>query len=128
MDYTLVLAKTYGLYLFFVGLSLLIYPERYRKWYVDIINDDKQQLFGGMLALLIGSFIISVHNIWTLDWKIILTLTGYWGVFWGAGLFLSKDFSKIFKVMVDSSDLVYRLSGVFWFVVGAFLFYQGYVV
>ena len=128
MDYTTILAKTYGIYLFFVGLSLLISPSRYRDWYRNIIEEDRRQMFGGMFALLIGAFIVSVHNIWVMDWRIILTLTGYWGVFWGAGLFLSKSFGQLFRIMIDSSDLVYRGSGLFWALVGAFLFYQGFLV
>ncbi len=128
MDFSIILAKTYGIYLFFTGLSLLISPQRYRNWYNDILSDDRRQLFGGLFALLIGSFIIAVHNIWVADWRVVLTLIGYWGVFWGAGLFLSKDFGKFFRVMIDSPDLVYRLSGLVWSLVGAFLFYQGYLV
>ena len=128
MDYTTILAKTYGVYLFFVGLSLFLSPGRYRDWYSNIISEDRRQLFGGMFALLIGSFIISIHNHWVADWRVIITLIGYWGVFWGAGLFLSKDFGQLFKIMINSSDTVYRLSGIFWAALGGFLFYQGYMI
>ena len=80
---------------FFVGLSLLLSPQRYRNWYNDILSDDRRQLFGGLFALLIGSFIIAVHNIWVADWRVVLTLIGYWGVFWGSWIIFVRRFWQI---------------------------------
>ena len=81
MDMTIILAKTYGIYFIFVGLGLLFSPPgRFRSWYNAILAEDRRQLFGGLFSLLIGALIISVHNKWG-DWSTILTLIGYWGVF-----------------------------------------------
>ena len=87
----IILAKTYGIYLFVVGLGLVFDPIRFRIWYKAILQEDRRQLFGGLFSLLIGALIISVHNVWGLKWQVILTLIGYWGVFSGAGCLLSKN-------------------------------------
>ena len=123
---TLILAKTYGIYFLFVGLGLLKSPDRFRSWYETILAEDRRQLFGGLFSLLIGAFILSVHNHLVADWRVVLTLIGYWGVFAGAGCFLSKNFVAYFKPMINSSDTVYRFSGFVWFLLGVFLTYKGY--
>ena len=69
---------------------------------------------------------MATHNHFVMDWPIILTLIGYWGVFSGAGCLMSDNFIKLFKFMVDSSGFVYRGSGLVWLLLGLFLAYKGF--
>ncbi|RAP27996.1 hypothetical protein DID78_05485 [Candidatus Marinamargulisbacteria bacterium SCGC AG-343-D04] len=123
---TIIFAKAYGIYFTIVGLGLLTCPNRFRSWYNDILVEERRVIFGGTIALLIGSFIIATHNIWTSDWRIIITLIGYWGVFAGAGSLISSKFISLYKVMINSGDIIYRLSGIAWSALGIFLFIQGF--
>ena len=123
---TLIFAKAYGIYFSGVGIGLLTSPERFRNWYEDIMEESRRALFGGTVSLLIGSFIIATHNILVLDWPIIITLIGYWGVISGIGCLISNQYVKLFMPMVNANKLVYRLSGLGWLVLGLFLFYQGF--
>jgi|TARA_Y100000991_G_C21955639_1_gene341936 uncharacterized protein YjeT (DUF2065 family) len=123
---TVILAKAYGIYFTVVGLALLADPTRFRKWYEDIFAETRRALFGGTISLVIGCFIIATHNHLVPDWRIILTGIGYWGVFSGAGCLISGKFIQLFRPMVDSSDLVYRLSGLAWGALGLFLAYKGF--
>ena len=94
---TLVLAKTYGVYFVVVGLALIFSPERFRKWYEDILQEPRRVLFGGTISLIIGSYILAVHNHFVSDWPIVLTAIGYWGVLSGAGCLISGKFISLFK-------------------------------
>ena len=87
----IILAKTYGIYLFVVGLGLVFDPIRFRIWYKAILQEDRRQLFGGLFSLLIGALIISVHNVWGLKWQVILNANWVLGSFSGAGCLLSKN-------------------------------------
>ena len=124
--YSIIFAKTYGIYFSVVGLALLINPIRFRSWYNDILLEKSQALLGGTIALLIGSFILAVHNVWVPDWRILITLIGYWGVFAGAGSLMSNKFIAFYTFMINASDTIYRLSGIGWALLGAFLFKQGF--
>lgn len=124
--YTIIFSKAYGIYFFVVGIALLACPCRFRSWYNDILLEKSQALLGGTIALLIGSFIIALHNIWVTDWRIIITLIGYWGVFAGAGSLMSNKFIVFYTFMINASDTIYRLSGIGWALLGAFLFKQGF--
>ena len=124
---TVVLAKTYGIYFFVVGLALMSCPERFRKWYEDIVNESRRVLFGGTISLLIGSFIIATHHVIVPDWRIIISLIGYWGVLSGAGCLISNNFITKFNPMVKAPNIVYKLSGLAWLLLGVFLAYKGFL-
>ena len=112
---TVLFAKAYGIYFIVVGIGLLASPDRFRDWYEDIMSESRRVLFGGTISLLIGCFIIYTHHHLVFDWPLIITLIGYWGVLSGLGCYVSDNFAKLFKPMIDSSDFIYRLSGVAWF-------------
>jgi hypothetical protein len=123
---SIVFAKAFGIYLTIVGVALISHPERFRVWYNDILAKDSQSLLGGTLALFIGVFIIAMHNLWVKDWRILITVIGYWGLFKGAGLLIFPSFSKNFKPMIDSTNLIYRIMGFGFISYGLLLFYHGY--
>lgn len=123
---TAMYAKAYGIYFLVTGLGLIVNPQRFRAWYNDIISESRRVLFGGTIALLIGSFIVATHNHIVADWPVIISLIGYWGVFAGAGCLLSDKFIGLYKFMIKSSDLVYRVSGVAWVLLGLFLASKGF--
>lgn len=125
---TLFFAKAYGIYFLVVGIALFANPGRFRAWYQEILQEDRRALFGGVIALLIGSFIIAAHNVWVADWPLLITLIGYWGVIKGAGLLIVPNFAEVFRGMIGNSDSVYRISGVVWAVIGLLLFYHGFVL
>ena len=123
---TIMFAKAYGIYFAVLGVAIAYCPSRFRSWYEDLLEEPRRVLFGGTLSLLIGSFIVATHNIIIPDWRIVITLIGYWGVFSGAGCLIFNDFIKLFKPMVNSSNLIYRLSGIGWLLLGLFLINQGF--
>ena len=123
---TIMYAKAYGIYFFVTGLALAYCPNRFREWYLDILSEGRRVLFGGTIALLIGSFIVATHNHVVADWPIIISLIGYWGVFAGAGCLISDKFINLYKVMINSSNFVYRASGVAWALLGVFLMVKGF--
>ena len=119
-------AKAYGIYFVVVGLGLIFNYSQFRSWYESLFTDSRRVLFGGTFSLLIGCFIVATHNVIVLDWPIIDTLIGYWGILSGAGSLIVKDFIKVFKPMIESSNLIYRLSGMAWLLLGAFLLLQSF--
>ena len=119
-------AKAYGIYFLVVGLALLFNSDCFRTWYEDILKENRRVVFGGTLSLLIGSFILATHHVLVLDWPLIITLIGYWGVGSGALCLISKNYIKLFKPMINASKTVYQLSGVAWSLLGVFLILQGF--
>ena len=86
---TLMYAKAYGIYFIATGLAIFLNPSRIRSWYEGILHDKGTVMLGGTIALVIGSFILATHHIIVPDWRIIITLIGYWGVVAGTAALVS---------------------------------------
>lgn len=123
---TIILAKILGLYFLAIGIALIINPNRFKSMYQQMMKDENFLLLGGIMALLIGAFIVSVHNIWVLGWPVIITVLGWWSLIKGFGLLIYSDFTRLFSFMSDRSPLFFRIIGFVWAVLGAFFIYQGW--
>ncbi len=123
---SVVLAKILGLYFLSVGLAFIINPDRLRQLYPQIKRDENFLLLGGMLALLIGAFVVALHNIWSLDWPLIITVLGWWSLLKGFGLLVYPDFIKYFSFLENRSNLFYRLISLVYLCIGLFLVCMGW--
>ena len=78
MDVSLFLAKFWGWYLIIFFLILSLNPKRIRQIFKDL-NDEKFLIIISFLLIIIGLLNILFHNIWLLNWQLIITLIG-WGI------------------------------------------------
>lgn len=125
---SIILAKLLGLYFLAIGLGFLLNPERLREVFPEAIKDRGFMFFGAIFALFVGAAIISVHNIWTLNWSLIITLLGWWSLLKGFLLLSYPKFADFFSFMQNRSDLFYRSLCLLYIVLGLFLLYKGFVI
>ncbi len=123
---TLILARILGLYLLAVGLSLILNPALYKRVYSEVVADRTFLFLGALLALIVGATVVSIHNYWVLAWPVIITVLGWWSLVKGFALLSFPDFVKYFAFLENKSDLFYRIVGLVYGAVGAFLLYQGW--
>lgn len=123
---SIILAKILGLYFLSVGLSFMMYPDRLRRIYPQVMKDEGFLMLGGVLALLIGAFVISVHNIWVLGWPVIITILGWWSFVKGFALITYPDFINFSSFIQSRSTLFFRVISSIYFVLGLFLVYKGF--
>jgi len=64
MDITLVLARFFGLYFTIAGIGFFVNSQRVQEAVKELLDSKMHQLFAGVLPLLIGAFLVSVHNRW----------------------------------------------------------------
>lgn len=77
LDLSIILAQlTFVLYCS-VGLGMLLSRSHYSALYSQIMTSPALLYFGGVFALFYGFIIISVHNVWTHDWRSLVTLIGW---------------------------------------------------
>lgn len=70
-----------------VGLSLLLRSRTWIEAFSSAATHPLAPLVTGLYALLSGLFIVSLHNVWTSDARVIVTLIG-WVALAGGVLFL----------------------------------------
>src|SRR5688572_14744603 len=77
------LAKLLGPYCLIVATGVLLNQQSYRKVMEDIIHNGALMYLGGVIALIFGIWIVLVHNVWVMDWPVIITLLGWIGLLKG---------------------------------------------
>ena len=82
----------------------------------------------GVLILLLGLLVTLVHTKWETALAIVITLLG-WGVLLEAAIFLFSSREAVAKfVNTIENKTVYYLMALGYFLVGAYLSYNGFVV
>jgi hypothetical protein len=120
------LGTVIGPFSLIIGLSVLLYPKVWMKVF-DHFSKDHLSFLGLMfLSLLLGLFLVRVHNVWEMNVYVIITLIGWGALLKGAIYFLLpgdmiKSMMKMFK-----SEGLYVFGGLVWTVAGAALTYQSF--
>ena len=79
---SLFLAKVLGVYLVVISLSVLFNRKRFLA-VVDHAHNTLSMYASGAIILLLGLLMINVHNIWTADYRGVITFLGWITVFKG---------------------------------------------
>lgn len=86
MDNSIFLAKFWGWYLLIFFFILSLNPKRIKQVFNDL-NDQKFLITTAFIAIVVGLLNILFHNIWELNYKLIITLIGWTALFMGLALF-----------------------------------------
>ena len=77
MDVSILVARILGVTYTAVGLGMLISGDHYRKMLNDFSKSPSAVYLGAFLALITGILLVSFHNVWEGNWKIVITLIGW---------------------------------------------------
>lgn len=77
MDLSVFIARLFSVLHLAIGLGMLLNRQHYRALYTGILGSPPLLYFGGVIGLFFGFSIITVHNIWTEDWRSLVTLIGW---------------------------------------------------
>lgn len=85
MHYSNLLAEIWGITIAVVSLALLLRPATVGKLFKEAENE-ATMFFWGMVTLVIGVAQVLVHNVWALDWRLVITILGWLTVVKGLDL------------------------------------------
>jgi|SRR5579883_2525013 len=71
------IAKLLGPTFTLIGLSVLLREHTFRTILRDVIRSAPLLYFSGLLSLISGLALILTHNIWRLDWRLLITILGW---------------------------------------------------
>ncbi len=125
MELSIALAQILGVYLFVMGASMIIIPDKTRPVMKDFVQSKSMLLFSGYLSILIGMVIIHLHNDWYKDWTLLITLVG-WAILINGffRVFFTDSFSKKLKHLLTGEK--YYWLGWALLVLGAYLGGMGF--
>lgn len=123
MEISQLFAKFWGWYLIIFFLILSLNPKRIKQIFEDL-KDEKFLILCSFLAIIVGLVNIIFHNIWEANYKIVITLIGWFSLFIGLALFIfpkwTVDWLKVTNVKFV--QVIYTLL----FLVGLFLLNEVY--
>ena len=127
VSFSVFFAKAFALYFLAAGIAMAMNPDRFRSWGKEIMSKDHRAMFAGIMAMILGAFTIAGHNIWVMDWPVMITLVGWISFLKGLAIMICPDFAKKCMPLMKQSDMAYRIGGGVWILVGLFLAYQGFM-
>ncbi|HTS38978.1 MAG TPA: hypothetical protein VMH84_00355 [Xanthobacteraceae bacterium] len=77
MPTSLFIAKLLGPMFVVVGVALLFKREAFRTLLQEFVRSPTLLYLAGFLGLLAGLALLLTHNLWVLDWRLMITLIGW---------------------------------------------------
>jgi len=127
MQTSIFLAKLMGPILALAGLAMLINRKELEALAQEFLRSRALFFVLGLVDLGVGLAIVLTHNVWVADWRIIITLLGWFLLVRGAVRVLIPDQIKPFGVKLLKNTNVVTGSVAVTLVLGLVLSYFGYV-
>jgi hypothetical protein len=126
MQTSVFLARLIGPVMALVGISLLMNETAFRKMAMEFLRSPALIFFSGMILMPAGLAVVLNHNVWVLNWPLIITLLGWIAVVSGALRVFAPDRAlKIGKKAIASKEITTAAAAI-WLVIGAVLCYFGF--
>lgn len=127
MDKSIYLAKLLGPVLAVVGLGFLMRRVEFVGVFRDVASNPTVIFVMCVLGLLGGVALILAHNIWAADWRLTITILGWWSAIESAvWLIVSGTTLRDIVLPLLTPGLVVSY-GVFVLLLGCVLIYFGYL-
>jgi hypothetical protein len=127
MQTSLFIARLLGPVLAIMGVAILMDPERIRQMAREAIGSDMMIFMSGVITLPVGLAIVNTHNVWSADWRMIISLFGWLAVFAGiARMTMTGPLKTIARSMIEKSSL-FQIPAVLMTALGLYLSYKGYL-
>jgi len=103
MDLTNYLAQVWGITIVIASLSLIL-NQNYLKKIYSIFEDEKDSFFTGLLLFVAGIAIVLSHNLWVKNWRIIITLMGWFLLIKGFFILILPEVVKNLVKKIENKD------------------------
>jgi phosphotransferase system glucose/maltose/N-acetylglucosamine-specific IIC component len=125
MDISIYLARVFGIYLVVACVAMLINRKHLSRILDDFSKSMGLVVFSGLMHLFLGLLVVVAHNIWTPDFRGLVTLMGWVGVVKGGLRVLAPTkVSRLGGKFAGGKKLV--VWGLVWLAVGVYLICSGF--
>ena len=110
-----------------VALSLLVNQAQFRTIADEFMRSPALVFLTGLMILPVGLAIVLTHNVWTVDWRVLITLLGWLTIVSGAvRLLVPQRALSIGRKLYAKPNVLY-VSAAIWLAIGAVLCFFGYL-
>ncbi len=124
MELSIFLAKVLGLYLVIVPLAVLVNRKHLPRLVEEFSTNLGLNILASFFALVLGLLLVVSHNVWTADWRVIITILGWLTLAKGVVRLLFLE--QVQKLSRISLKPWYALVLVLFVLIGLYLSYVGF--
>lgn len=127
MTTSILFARFLGPVMLIAAASMLSDRDAIRDIVQDFMNSPALIYLAGVLTLAMGIAIITFHNFWVLDWRIIITFFGYIAVVSGIFRMAFPTQVKLMGEWMLLTPYIIRGAAILNLIMGGFLTYKGFL-
>jgi hypothetical protein len=126
MAHSKTIAALMGPLLAAMGVAMLINRNLFPAMIGEVAHNYALIFLSGILTLLAGLAIVRVHNVWTGDWRVLITILGWLAILSGlVRMWVPQGAAPIAEAFSgNTTSLV--IGGLVMLALGAFLSYKAY--
>jgi len=126
MDNSILLARFIGPFIVVVGAAILLNAQMFRKIGTDFFKNSALVYLGGIMTFFMGLAVVLFHNLWTADWRVIITVFGWLTLVKGAVLIICPDeLAKSTKAWLKNTNVLI-IPWSIMLALGIFLIFKGF--
>src|SRR5205085_2448371 len=91
MQTSVFLARLIGPVMLVVGIAIFLNRRAFRDMAEEFLASPALLFLSGLLVMPMGAAIVLTHNVWTADWRVLITLFGWLNAIGGAVRLLAPD-------------------------------------
>ena len=127
MSISVILAQAIGLSLTIIGGGMLIRGPKLKPSLKLFLTNPEITVLSGVLTLALGILIVVSHNLWVMDWRVMITILGYLSILRGIVRMFYPEFVINKSMIWLESKKGYNIGLIITFLVGVLLLYLGYM-
>jgi len=127
MQTSIFISRLIGPVMVVAGLSTLLNRQTFRSMIEDFLANRGLMFLAGLMVMLSGLAIVLTHNIWTPDWRVVVTLFGWLLVIAGAIRILEPPFLYAGARAFLSHAAMPPIAGLIWLAIGIVFCLLGYM-
>ena len=127
MTTSIFLAKLIGPFALALGLALVFQGTGFRAFASEFMASPALIFLSGVITLPAGLAIVLTHNVWTPDWRGVITIVGWLAVVTGAIRMIVPQQAAAKARGVIAQPLIPKIGAAIWLAIGALLCFYGYI-
>lgn len=125
MNMTMLFAKFFGIFLIIMALPQVFMVTEFRERINAMLSNPAHMMIAGVVSLMMGIFLVLLHNVWVMDWTVLVTFFCWLTLFKGIMIiYFPSRTMDFFRSMSTAKACLIR--GIIMLVLGGFLVYQGF--
>lgn len=127
MQTSIFIARLIGPVMVVAGLAVLLNRHGFRSMAEDFLANRGLMFLGGLMVMPAGLAIVLTHNVWTADWRVIVTLFGWLLTISGAIRILAPPFLMAGGRAFVRHPAMGSIAGAIWVAIGLLFCFFGYL-